>query len=180
MDTSDQNQRRLLKWQTVLAGKTGMPISNSPSLPCETVVLAPGVMPSSVSPPAASTATPLGSQKNLSSTQTPCSIEITVELVQKLKSPPSSVKMSRSQSESQRGGTNTLEAGTVQEAKGKSVQCSARVLHTGSGSRCLKAAGQREAHGQRQGQTSLLNGGANGSLVSYRGAAVAYAKPTAS
>lgn len=92
--------------------------------------------------------------------------------------------MSGSQSEIQRGGTNTLEAGTVQEAKGKSFQYSARVLHTGGGTRGLKAAGQREAQGQRQGQTSLVNGGANCSSAtkgpSYRGAAVAYAKPTAS
>lgn len=182
---SDQNQGRLLKWHPVLAGKTGMPISSSPSLPCETVVLAPGVMPSSVSRAAITTA-PLGSEKNLSSVQTPRSIEITVELVQELKrkSLSSSIKMSGSHSDIQHSGTNTLEAETVHESEGKSVQYSARVLHTGSGTRGLKAAGQREAQGQCQGQTSLVYGGAGCSSAtkgpSCRGTGFAYAKPSAS
>ncbi|XP_067344846.1 pro-neuregulin-3, membrane-bound isoform isoform X2 [Channa argus] len=184
-DTSDQNQGRILKWHPVLAAKTGMPISNSPSLPCETVVLGPRVMPSSVSPPATTTA-PLGPEENLSSTQTPCSNKISVELVQELKqkSLSSSMKMSGSQREIQRSAPKTLEAGSVQETEGKIVQYSARVLHSGSGNRGLKAAGQREAQGQSQGQTSLVYGGENCSSAtkgpSCRGPAIAYAKPSAS
>ncbi|XP_051274111.1 pro-neuregulin-3, membrane-bound isoform [Dicentrarchus labrax] len=186
VDTNDRIQGGLIKWHPMLAGKTVVPISNSPSPPCETVVLAPGVMPSSVSPPATTTTVTLGSEKNLSSTQTPCAIEITVELGHELKqkSLPSPMKISGSHSESQRRGTNTPEAGTVRESEGKSVQYSARVLHTGSGTRGLKAAGQREAQGQCQGQTSLVYGGANCSLAtkgpSCRGTGNAYAKPSAS
>ncbi|XP_044033644.1 pro-neuregulin-3, membrane-bound isoform isoform X2 [Siniperca chuatsi] len=185
VDTSDRNQKRLLKWHPVLAGKTAVAISNSPPPPYETVVLVPGVMPSSVSPPATNTVT-LGSEKNLSSTQTPCFIEITVEVAQELKqkSLSSPMKMSRSHSEIHRGGANTLEAGTVQESEGKSVQYSAGVLHTGNGTRGLKATGQKEAQGQCQGQTSLMYGGANCSLAtkgpSCRGTGNAYAKPSAS
>lgn len=177
-DTSDRNQGGLLKWHPMLAGKTAVPISNPPSTPRETVVLAPGVMPSSVSPPA-TTAAP-------SSTQTPSSIEITVELTPELKqkSLSSPMKMSGSHSEIHCGGTNTLEAGTVLESERKSVQYSARVLHTGSGTRGLKAAGQREAQGPSQGQTSLVYGRANISLAtkgpSCRGTGNAYARPSAS
>ncbi|XP_039991869.1 pro-neuregulin-3, membrane-bound isoform [Xiphias gladius] len=184
-DTSEWNKGGLLKWHPVLAGKTVVPISDSPSPHCEIVVLGPGVMPSSVSPPATATA-PLGSEKNPSSTQTPCSIEITVELAQELKqkSLSSSMKMSGSHSEIHRVGTNTLETGTAQESQRKRVQYSARVLHTGSGTRGSNAVGQREAQGQCQGQTSLVYGGANCSLTtkgpSCRGTGNAYAKPSAS
>ncbi|XP_034415292.1 pro-neuregulin-3, membrane-bound isoform [Cyclopterus lumpus] len=185
VDTSERNQRALLKWHPALAGKTAMPRSGSPSSPRESVVLAPGVTPSSVSPPATVIVT-LGSEKNLGSTQTPCSFEITVELAQELKQKSFSIpmKMSGSQSEIHRGGTNTLEAGTAQESEGNCVQYSARVLHTGGGTRGPKAAGQREAQGQCQGQTSLLCGGANFSLAnkgpSCRGTGNAYARPSAS
>ncbi|KAI3365252.1 hypothetical protein L3Q82_010344 [Scortum barcoo] len=185
VDTSDRNQGGLLKLHPALKEKTAMPISNSPSPPCETVVQAPGVMPGSVSTPAATTVM-LGSEKNLSSAQTPCSFEITVELAQDLKQKSLSipVKMSRSHGEIHRGGTNTLEAGTARESEGKSVRDSARVLHTGSGTRGLKAAGQREAQGQCQGQTSLAYGGANCFLAtkgpSCRGMGNAFAKPPAS
>ncbi|XP_070708450.1 pro-neuregulin-3, membrane-bound isoform [Pempheris klunzingeri] len=184
VDMSDRNQGGLLKWHPVLAGKSAVPISNSPSRPCETVMLAPGVM-SSVNPPTATSVT-LGSEKNLSTSQTPCSIEITVELARELKRGilSSPIKMSGSHSEIHCSGTNTLEAGTVQESEGKIVQYSARVLHTGSGTRGLKAAGQREAQGQCQGQTSLVYGGANCSLAtkgpSCRGTGNAYAKPSTS
>ncbi|XP_071318833.1 pro-neuregulin-3, membrane-bound isoform isoform X1 [Trachinotus anak] len=184
VDTTEQNQVGLLKWHPALAGKATVPISNSPSPPCETIVLAPGVMPSSVSPPSATATAPLGPEKNPCSAQTPCSIEITVELSQELKqkSLSSSMKMSGSHSEIHRGGTNTLEAGTVQERK--SIQFSAGVQHTGSGARGLKAAGQREAQGLCQGQTSLAYGGANCSLAtkgpSCRGTGNAHAKPSAS
>ncbi|KAL7372022.1 hypothetical protein ABVT39_008613 [Epinephelus coioides] len=186
VDTSQRNQGAILKWHPALARKTAVPMSNSPSSPRETVMLAPGVMPSSVSPPATNTTVTLGSEKNLSSTETTCSIEITVELAQELKqkSLSSSMKMSGPHSEIHRGGTNTLEAGTAQGSEGKSVQYSARVLHTGGGTRGLKAAGQREAQGQCQGQTSLVYGGANHSLAtkgpSCRGTGNAYAKPSAS
>lgn len=92
--------------------------------------------------------------------------------------------MSGSHSEIHRGDTNTLEAGAVQESEGKSVQYSARVLHTGGGTRGLKAAGQREAQGLCQGQRSLMYGGANHSLAtkgpSCRGTGNAYAKPSTS
>ncbi|KAK2820410.1 hypothetical protein Q5P01_023369 [Channa striata] len=177
-DASDRNRARLLKWRPVLAAKAGMPLSHSPHLPGETVALAPGVVPSSVSPPAATaTAAPLGPDKNLGATQTPRSVEISVELVQELKqkSLSSSVKTSGCHSEIQRGATNTL---------GKTVQYSAGVLHSGGGTRGLKAAGQREAQGQSQGQTSLAYGGADCSSAtkgpSCRGTAVARAKPSAS
>lgn len=182
---SDRNQGGLLKWHPMLAGKASVPIRSSHSPACETVVLASGVMPSGVSPPVTTTAT-LGSEKNLSFSQTPCSIEITVELGQDLKQKSLSgpMKISGSQSEIQGGGIKTLEAGTTQESEGKSVQYSARVVHTGIGTRGLKAAGQREAQGQCQGQTSLVYGGANGSLAtkgpSCRGTGNAYAKPSAS
>ncbi|TDG98017.1 hypothetical protein EPR50_G00213870 [Perca flavescens] len=185
VDTNEQNQGGLLKWHPAPAGKTAVPISNSSSLPCETVVLAPGVIPNSVSPPATITVT-LGSGKNLSTAQTTCSIEITVKLAQELKqkSLSSYMKMSGSHSKIHCGDTNTLEAGAVQESEGKSVQYSARVLHTGGGTRGLKAAGQREAQGLCQGQMSLAYGGANYSLAtkgpSCRGTGNAYAKPSTS
>lgn len=184
-EMSDRNQGGLLKWHPVVVGKRALPINNSPSPPCETVALASGVMPGSVSPPAA-TNVPPRSEKNLSRAQTSSSIEITVELAQELKQKSISrpVKISGSQSDIQRSGTNTLQAGTVQESDGRSVQYPARVLHTGSGTRGLKAAGQREAQGQCQGQTSLVYGGANCSLAtkgpSCRGNGNAYAKPSAS
>lgn len=167
MDTADRNQGGLLKWHPMLAGKTAMPISHSPSPPCGTVGLTSSAMPNSTSPPADSTVT-LGSEKNLNSAQTSRSIEITVDLVQELKqkSLSSPMKISGSQCEIHGGGTNTLEAGTVQ------------------GTRGLKAAGQREAQGQSQGQTSLMYAGANCSLAtkgpSCRATANAYAKPFAS
>ncbi|XP_033974766.1 pro-neuregulin-3, membrane-bound isoform isoform X2 [Trematomus bernacchii] len=180
--TSGRNQGGLLKWRPALAGKTAMPKSSSPSPPRETVVLDPVVMPRGVSPPATITVT-LGSEKNLSSSQT---VEITLEIEQELKhkSLSTTIKMLGSQSEVQRGGTNTLEAGAVQESEGKSVQYPARVLHTGGGTSGLKAAGQRETQGRCQGQTSLVYGGANYSLAtkgpSCRGTGNAYAKPSAS
>lgn len=167
MDTGDRNQGGLHKWHPTLAGKTAVPISHSPSPPCESVGLASGVVPNSTSPPA-DTAVTLGSEKNLSSAQTPRSIEITVELAQELKqkSLSSPMKMSGSQSEIHGGGTNTLKAGTVQATRG------------------LKEAGQREAQGQCQGQTSLMYEGANCSLAtkgpSCRGTGNAYSKPFAS
>ncbi|XP_034426478.1 pro-neuregulin-3, membrane-bound isoform isoform X1 [Hippoglossus hippoglossus] len=184
-DTSERNQGGLLKWHPVLAGKTAVPISNSPSRPCETAGLPPGVLPSSVSPPATAAA-PLGSLRNPSSAPPPFSAEITVELVQELKqkSLSSSVKMSGSHNEIHHGGRNTLETGSVQESEWQSVQYSARALHTGSGTRGSKAVGQREARGQCQGQASLVYGGANCSLAtrgpSCRGTGNAHAKPSTS
>ncbi|XP_076615748.1 pro-neuregulin-3, membrane-bound isoform [Chaetodon auriga] len=184
VDKSDRDQGELLKWQPTLAGKTTVAISNSLPPPCESVALVPGVVPSNVSPP--TTTITLGSVKNLSAAQIPCSIEITVELAKELKqkSLSSPMKMSGSQSEIHSGGTNTLKAGTVQESEGKRVQYSARVLHTSSGTRGLKAAGQREAQGQCQGQTSPMYGGANCALAtkgpSCRGTGNAYSKPSAS
>ncbi|KAK5850874.1 hypothetical protein PBY51_001712 [Eleginops maclovinus] len=120
VDTSGRNQGGLLKWRPALVGKTTMPKSSSPSPSLETVVLDPVVMPRSVSPPATITVT-LGSEKNLSSAQTPSSVEITLEIAQELKhkSLSSTVKMSGSQSEVYHGGINTLEAGAVQESGGK-------------------------------------------------------------
>ncbi|KAA8581548.1 hypothetical protein FQN60_003129 [Etheostoma spectabile] len=185
VDTSERNQGGLLKWHPAPAGKTAVSISESSSLPCETVVLEPGVIPNSVNPPATITVT-LGSGKNLSSAQTTCSIEIAVELAQELKqkSLSSYMKMSGSQSEIHRGDTNTLEAGAVQESEGKSVQYSARVLLTGGGTRGLKAAGQREAQGLCQDQMSLVYGSAKYSLAtkgpSCTGTGNAYVKPSTS
>lgn len=178
----DQNQAGLFKWHPVLAGKMGLPISN-PSSPPGSVVLATGVMPGSISPPTAATSL-LVLEKNLSSPQTPRSFEITVELAQELKqkSLSSPVKRSGSHSEIRRDGTNTLEMKTAQESEVKSVQYSPRGLHTGSGTRESEAAGQREAQGQCQGQTSLVYGGANLATKgpSCRGTGNTYAKPSAS
>ncbi|XP_037610628.1 pro-neuregulin-3, membrane-bound isoform [Sebastes umbrosus] len=187
-DTSERSKAGLLKWHPALAGKTAAPAaSNSPSSSCEAVALAPGVMPGGGRPPPATITVTLGSEKNLSSSQTPCSIEITVELAQELKQKSLSipVKMSGSHSEIHRSGTNNLDAGTAQESGGKSVQYSARVVHTGgSGSTGSKAAGQREAQGRCQGQMSLAYGGANYSFAtkgpSCRGTGNAYARPSAS
>ncbi|TKS89610.1 hypothetical protein D9C73_023738 [Collichthys lucidus] len=156
-DMSDRNQGGLLKWHPVVVGNRALPINNPPSPPCR--------------------------RRISGRAQTSSSTEITVEeLKQKSISRP--VKISGSQSDIQRSGTNTLQAGTVQESDGRSVQYPARVLHTGSGTRGLKAAGQREAQGQCQGQTSLVYGGANCSLAtkgpSCRGNGNAYAKPSAS
>ncbi|XP_071391727.1 uncharacterized protein [Centroberyx affinis] len=184
-DMSDQNQEGLLKWHPMLARKTMVPISSPPNAPCETVVLATGVMPSSVSPPATNTAT-LGSEKSPGSTQTPRSVEITVELAQGLKhkSLSSPMTVSGSHTELLCGGTNTLVAVTMLESEGKSIQYSPRLLHTANGARGLKAAGQKETQGQYQGQTSLVYGGANCSLTakgpSSRGTGNACAKPPAS
>ncbi|XP_029312962.1 uncharacterized protein LOC115025063 [Cottoperca gobio] len=185
VDVSGRNQAGMLKWRPALSGKT-MPKINSPAPPCETcaAVLAPGVSPSSVSPPATIGVT-LGTEKNVNSAHTPCSVEITLELAQdlKLKSLSGPMKMSGSR-EIPRSGTNTLDAGVVQESEGKSVQYSARVLYTGGGTRGLKAAGQRESQGWCQGQTSLVYGGANYYLAtkgpSCRGTGDAYAKPSES
>ncbi|XP_020498417.1 pro-neuregulin-3, membrane-bound isoform [Labrus bergylta] len=162
-DMSNHNQVGLLKWHPVLDGKTTH-VGNVPSPTCGTVL-------------EPNTPVTLGSEKNL----THCSFEITVELAQELKQRSLSipVKMSGSHSEIPRGGTDTLEA-----REGRRVQNPARVLHTGGGSRGLKAAGQREAQGQCQGQASLVFGGANCSLAtkgpSCRGAGNANAKPSAS
>ncbi|KAM4524790.1 pro-neuregulin-3, membrane-bound isoform [Odontesthes bonariensis] len=183
-NTGDQNQAGLLKWHPALAGKMGPPATNAPSQP-ETIMLTTSILPSNISPPAVTCAL-LGSEKNLSSTQAPCSIEFNAEFSQdlKLKHLSTPKKMSGSHSEIHHRGKNTLEAETVQESEGESVQYSTRILHTGSGTRGLKAAGQREVEGQCQGQTSLVNGGANCLLAtkgpSCRGTGNTYAKPSAS
>ncbi|XP_028991335.1 pro-neuregulin-3, membrane-bound isoform isoform X2 [Betta splendens] len=65
---SDQHRGRLLKCRAALAGKAGMPVSDSASVPCETA--APGAEPGMAPPP--------------STSPSPCSIETTVELVQEL------------------------------------------------------------------------------------------------
>lgn len=186
MDTSDQNQGGLLKWHPMLAGKTALSVNHSSSPSCEMVGLASGVMPNSTSS-STGTAVTLGSEKNLSAAQMPCSIEIAVKLAKELKqkSLSSPMKISGSQSKIHGGGTNTLDAGTLQESEAKTVQFSPRILPPGNnGTRGLKAAGQREAQGQCQGQTSLVYIGANCSFAtkgpSCRGTVNAYAKPFAS
>ncbi|XP_076008273.1 pro-neuregulin-3, membrane-bound isoform [Genypterus blacodes] len=160
----DPNQE-VLKWHPVLARKSTVSISGSPSLP--------GV-PLSVAPAAMNPST-LGKDKNPKSTKIP--FEISVEIAQELKhkSLSTPVTISRSHSE--------LEAVTVQESEGNAVCYSPRVLHTGGGSRGLKAAFQREAQGHCQGQASLLYAGANCSLAtegSNRGFGNTCAKPSAS
>ncbi|XP_041830276.1 pro-neuregulin-3, membrane-bound isoform [Melanotaenia boesemani] len=184
VNTSDQNQTGLLKWHPALDRKMVNPITNPPSQP-ETVALATGISASSVSPPAAICA-PKGSEKNLCCTQAPCSVEFTAEIAQDLKQKrlSNSKKISGSHCEIHHGGTYTLEDGTVQESEKKNVTFSARVLHTGSGTRGLKAAGQREVKGYCQGQTSLPHGGGNCLLAtkgpSCRGSGNTYVKPSAS
>lgn len=179
---TDQKQEGLLKWHPMLARKTTVPISSPPSPPCETVVLANGAVPSNARPPATTSAT-LGSEKNPSATQTPCSIEITVELAQGLKpeSLSSPMTVSRSHSELLCGGPNALTAVTVLESEVKTIQYSPRLIHTNNGARGLKAAGQRETQGQCQGQTSFVYGGTGRSKgPSTRGTGNACAKPSAS
>ncbi|XP_029933886.1 pro-neuregulin-3, membrane-bound isoform [Myripristis murdjan] len=181
VDMTDQKQEGLLKWHPMLARKTTVPISSPPSPPCETVVLANGTVPSNARPPATTNAT-LGSGKNPSATQTPCSIEITVELAQGLKpeSLSSPMTVSRSHSELLCGGPNALTAVTVLESEVKTVQYSPRLIHTDNGARGLKA-GQRETQGQCQGQTSFVYGGTGRSKgPSTRGTGNACAKPSAS
>ncbi|KAM9426496.1 uncharacterized protein nrg3b [Pholidichthys leucotaenia] len=181
--TSDRNQTGLLKWHPVLAGKTGLPISNPPSPP-DTAALSATVTPSGVTSPAINTTTLLGSEKNLGSAQTPCAIEITVELSQefKQKSLSNPAKMSESHREIHHSGTSAAEDGTVQESDGTSVQYSAGVLHTGSGARGQKAAFQREAQGRCQGQASPVCRSANLATKgpSCRGTENTYAKPPTS
>ncbi|XP_068161669.1 pro-neuregulin-3, membrane-bound isoform isoform X2 [Antennarius striatus] len=188
MDKCGRIQGGLLKWRPMLAEKTAVPISNFASPPCETIVLVSGVMPNSATPPAAAattaTITP-GSEKKLSNVQTPCSIEIKVKLTQELKQKnlSSPMKISWFQSEVLRSGTNILEAGTVQKSEEKSKTYSSRVPHTGSETRAPEAAGQREAQGQSQGQTSPVYGGENCSLATKGPsckAGNAYAKPSSS
>ncbi|KAM6897012.1 uncharacterized protein nrg3b [Xenentodon cancila] len=183
-NTIDRNQAGLLKWHPTLAKKSGQPVSNPPSQ-SETVVLVTAIAPSGMSPPATDCG-PLGSEKNLGSAEVPIgSIEYTTEIAQDLKqkSLSSPRKMSGSHSKSHHNGANTLEDGTLQELGRKSVQYSTRALHTTSGTRGLKAAGQREIQGQCQGQTSSLYGGAYCFLAkgpSCRGTGNTYAKPSAS
>ncbi|XP_047464797.1 pro-neuregulin-3, membrane-bound isoform [Mugil cephalus] len=180
LDAGDRNQARLLKWQPALAlGKTGPPVSGSPS---EAAALASGAVPGGAP---ASAADPPGSGKGLDSTaQT--SVEISVELAQELKqkSLPRPVKMPGSRAEIHHRGTDALGAGAAREPEGESVQHPARVVHTGAGARGWKAAGQREAWGQCQGQTPLVYGAANcfpaSKGPSCRGAGPAHAKPSAS
>ncbi|KAM9837934.1 pro-neuregulin-3, membrane-bound isoform [Aulostomus maculatus] len=162
-DTSERNQGGPLKWHPMLAGKTVVPISEAP---CETAVLAPAVTSSGGCPPATSTAAPR-------STQTSHSVGITVELSQELKEKSLSSATTTSGSHSELHTANALKAGTAQESEWGSVQYSSRVLHTGGGCRGLKAAGQREAQGPCQGQTSRV-------YSSCRGAGNAYDKPSAS
>ncbi|CAN9509245.1 unnamed protein product [Ophioblennius macclurei] len=175
VDPSDRKQAGLLKWHPGLAAKTGLPISE-PLSPPETVAVATGVKSGGVNSPA-----PRGSQKTPGSTRAPRPVEIAAELSQDLKQKsffanPAKTSVSRSE-----GDTNALRAGTVREPHAKSVQYPARGAHASGGSRVSKAAGQREAQGQCQGQTSLVCGGANCFLdtkgPSCRGTGDAYAKP---
>ncbi|KAM8837164.1 pro-neuregulin-3, membrane-bound isoform [Spinachia spinachia] len=181
VDASERNRRELLKWRPALAGKTAQAMGASPSSPRESAAPA----PAGGCPPATIIAT-MASEKNLSSTQAPCSFEMTVELAQELKQKSLSipVKMPGSLSKPHRGGTESLEAGSVQEPEGNRLQYSATAPRTGGGTRGLKAAGQREAQGQCQGKTSHVCGGANFSLASKapscRGTGSAYARPSAS
>uniref|UniRef100_A0A1A8S5W2 EGF-like domain-containing protein n=1 Tax=Nothobranchius rachovii TaxID=451742 RepID=A0A1A8S5W2_9TELE len=174
-NTNDQKQEGLLKRLNPLVREQERPIGNSPSRP-ETDGLVSGASPRSNLPP--------GSKKDLA--QACCPATFTAETLpdSKHKGPSSPEKMSGSHSEIHHGGINTLEAETVQESEGGSIQYSARVLHTGSETRGLKAVGQKEIQGQCQGQTSLANGGANCFLAtegpSCRGTANTYTKPSAS
>lgn len=183
-NTSDRNQAGPLKWHPALAEKSGKPVSNTPSQP-ETVTSAAVAVPNRISPPA-TTCGPLGSEKTLSSAEAPIGSTVyTAEIAQDLKqkSLSSPKKMSGSHSEINHTGTNTQEDGTVLESGWKSVQYSTRDLHTSSGTRGLKAAGQREIQGQCQGQTSSVYEGAYCFLAkgpSCRGTGNTYAKPSAS
>ncbi|XP_024866640.1 pro-neuregulin-3, membrane-bound isoform [Kryptolebias marmoratus] len=167
-NTSDRNQAGLLKWHPPPAGDPGRRISNSPSRP-ETVELVNGASPRGIAPPA---------EKNL--TQAPCSVEFTAEIVRDVKQRglSSPEKTSGSHSEIHHGGTNTVEAENVQKSEGKTIQYSAEVLHTGT--RGLKAAGQKEVQGQCQGQTSLANCFLAAQGPSCRGTGNTYVKPSAS
>ncbi|XP_058477775.1 pro-neuregulin-3, membrane-bound isoform isoform X1 [Solea solea] len=178
VDTSECNQRGRLKWHPALAGKTTVPVSDSPAPSCETIAMPPSVIPSGVSPPDTKTT---ATAAHLGLKQPPRS---TVEFTQAFWSFSSSGEKSGSHSEIHRSGPNTPENGIVQESEWKSVQYSARVLHTGNEATGLKADGQREAQGQCQGQTSPVYGGANNSLatrgLSCRGSGNAHAEPSTS
>ncbi|XP_021163579.2 pro-neuregulin-3, membrane-bound isoform [Fundulus heteroclitus] len=178
------DQTGLLKCRPAPSGGLAKPTGSSPPPPGN-VLLETDISTGSTSPPAATQAL-LGSEKNLAKASR--SVEPAAEIGQDLKqkSLSSQEKMSGSYSKSHHGGTNTLEAEaeTVLESEGKGVRYVAGAVHTGSGTRGVKVAGQREVQGQCQGQTSLANRRANSFLAtdapSCRGTGNTYAKPSAS
>ncbi|XP_024141586.1 pro-neuregulin-3, membrane-bound isoform isoform X1 [Oryzias melastigma] len=136
---SDWNQAGLIKWPPALAGKLGLPISSFPSQP-ESVSASTGA-----SPPATAYA-PMGPEENLSTAEsTQISEQKSLSCTKKA------------------NGSQSVIPHSVPEAEsgGNGVRNPARVPHTSSGSRGLKAAGQREIQGQSQGQTPPSYGGAN-------------------
>lgn len=158
---NDPNQQ-VLKWYPVLAGKSKVAISGSPSLP--------GVPQGTIVEPST-----LGIDKNPNSAKMP--FEISVEIAQELKHKSLSTPVTIP------GSHGELEAVTVQESEGNGAYYSPRRLHTGSGGGGSKAAFQREAQGLCQGQASLLSAGANCSLATEgpnRGFGNTCAKPSAS
>ncbi|RVE59488.1 hypothetical protein OJAV_G00189020 [Oryzias javanicus] len=129
---SDWNRAGLIKWPPAPAGKPGLPISSFPSQP-ESV------------PPATAYA-PTGSEENLSAAES--------TLISERKSLSCPKKVNGSHSAIPHGGPEA-------ESGGNGVRNTAGAPHTSSGSRGLKAAGQREIQGQSQGQTPPSYGGEN-------------------
>uniref|UniRef100_A0A8C7YJJ9 Neuregulin 3b n=1 Tax=Oryzias sinensis TaxID=183150 RepID=A0A8C7YJJ9_9TELE len=144
----DWKQAGVLKWPPAVAGKLGLPISSFCSQP-ETVVSTADT--AGVNPHATANA-PMGLEKNLSSIPAPVGSAESTQAERKSLSYPK--KVIRSQS-----ATHHCAPEAETETGGSGVQNT--VLHTSSGSRGLKAAGQREIQGQSQGQTPPLYGGAN-------------------
>ncbi|XP_029702078.1 pro-neuregulin-3, membrane-bound isoform isoform X2 [Takifugu rubripes] len=144
-DSGDRNKEGPLNWHLTLAGKTAEPLRCSPAGGTEGLV--PASPPNRALPPAeATTNTELGKGLNPG----PRSIEMEVKLPQNWEEK----SFSDLESQNETCG-NTLEDETVPKSDGKRFQLSSQILPPGS----LQAAGHKEAQGQRQGQTRLMNAG---------------------
>ncbi|KAM4624556.1 LOW QUALITY PROTEIN: uncharacterized protein nrg3b [Polymixia lowei] len=167
-DAGDRSREGPLKWHPAGgAGKTAAPAGRAPSPPRETVA-------------------PANGTPGAGSAQSPRPVQISAEpqggYNQKTRFSPATV--SGSHADLLCGGTNTLTALAAPQSEGKTTRYAPGLLHTGSGARGSKGAGQREAQGLCQGRASLAYGGANCSLTakgpSSRGSGNACAKPSTS
>lgn len=143
----DRNKEGPLKMHLTLAGKTAEPLRCSPAAGTEGLV--PASPPNRAVPPAEAT-TDADLAKGLN--PGPRSNEMEVKLTQKWREKSFSVLESPNET---RG--NTLKGETAPKSVEKRLQLSSQILPAGS----LQAAGRKEAQGQRQGQTRLMNAGAD-------------------
>lgn len=148
---SNRNKEEPLKLHLTLAGKTTEPFRCSPADGTD------GLMPASspnraIPPTGPTTNVELGKSLN----PAPCAIAIEVTLTQKWRDKSFSDPVSQN-------GTwgNTLEEETMPKSDEKRVQFSSQALQPGSTPGGLQAASQKEAQGQCQGQTRLINAGEN-------------------